>query len=270
MKSFVKNRKKTDKASGSKKTEPSEFPAREIDEDMTKEDHLKKTAAHEQAVHDPAAHEKNHHEKKHESKIDETVKKTETAAEDLAAEFAEKMKEADHKTEDKMVKIKESELESLKKECNDAKDRGLRALAELENYRNRARRDMEDRTKYASMDLARAVLPVWDNMGRALEAAEKDLHPEAILDGLKMMSKQFVDVLKNHHIVKIDALHKPFDPNFHESIAQIPNAEFPAGTVIVEVQPGFMLHDRVVRPAQVVLAAPMPKQAAPAENNKND
>lgn len=267
MNNSVKNRKRANKILKDKKTNASEIPIREVDREMTKEEHTKKTTAHEKDHNHE--HEKNLHEKKHESKAEDSVKNEAKNAEDLAADFSEKMKNAERKTNEKSANVPVSEVEKLKKELDEAKDRGLRALAELENYRNRARRDMEDRTRYASMELARAVLPIWDNMGRALDAAEKDLHPEAILDGLKMMRKQFVDVLKNHQIVPIEALHKPFDPNFHESIAQIPNGEFPPGTVIVEVQPGFMLHERVVRPTQVVLAAPLPKPATPAEEKKD-
>lgn len=163
---------------------------------------------------------------------------------------------------EKYVQIKETELQALRAELDEAKDRSLRAWAELDNYRKRTNRVMEEDRKYAAMELARAILPVWDNMGRALEAAEKDLHPEAMLDGLQMMSQQFIDILRRHQIEKIAALHQPFDPNIHESIAVFPNAEYPPNTVIIESQAGFRLHDRVVRPTQVVLAAPVPAKSA--------
>ncbi len=199
---------------------------------------------------------------------------TEKSVDATSADFMEKMNEAveivddvdkklkadEKKAVDKLIQIKASELDALRHELDEAKDRGLRALAELENYRKRTTRSIQEDRKYASLDLARSILPVWDNMGRALEAAEKEMHPEAILDGLKMMYQQFLNIMKEHHVEEIDALHKPFDPNFHESIAQFPNAEFPPNTVIIVSQPGFKIHDRVVRPAQVVLSAPMPKK----------
>lgn len=158
----------------------------------------------------------------------------------------------------RMIRISEKELNQLKDELAEAKDLGLRSLAELENFRSRSNRVLQEERKYASMNLARAILPVWDNMGRALKAAENDLKPETIIDGLKMMYSDFLNILQKHNIEKIEALHEPFDPNYHESIAMMPDAEHPANTVIAETQVGFKLHDRVVRPSQVVLAAPVP------------
>lgn len=189
--------------------------------------------------------------------IEEKIKKT---ADDLADEgkkSASQAEKATAKAAEKTVKIAESELDRLKDELTEAKDRALRSLAELENFRQRKNREMADDRKYAAMDLARDILPVWDNMGRAIEAAEKDLDASTLIDGVKMMHKQFLDIFKKHHIEKIDALGKPFDPNFHESIAMLPSDE-PAGNVIVDSQAGFTLHDRVVRPTQVVVSAAKP------------
>ncbi len=152
------------------------------------------------------------------------------------------------------------ELEKVKAERDEARDRALRALAELENFRARSNRLASEASKYASFDLAKAILPVWDDLGRAIEAAEAapdgNINAEALVDGVKMVYNKFLETLAKHGVERIEALNKPFDPNFHESIASLPNDEHPKDTVIVETQAGFKLHDRVIRPAQVVLAAP--------------
>ena len=147
-----------------------------------------------------------------------------------------------------------SELEQVKLELDQAKDRSLRALADLENYRNRVNRQFAEERKYAPIDLMRDLLPVWDNIGRALEAAEQTQNLDALIDGVKLVGEQFLDVLQKHHCEPIESLHQPFDPNVHASIAQMPSDEHPPNTVIHESQVGFKLHERVVRPSQVVLA----------------
>ena len=190
--------------------------------------------------------------------IDRKFDDLEQQVSETAREVADSVGEAATKATDKAARISESELQKLKQELDEAKDRGLRALAELENYRSRTSRVMAEDRKYAAVDLARAILPVWDNMGRAIEAAEKDFHPEAMLDGLKMMYQQFLDIFRSQHIEKIEALHEAFNPHLHESIASFPNADYPPNTVIHESQAGFKLHDRVIRPTQVVLSAPAP------------
>jgi len=148
-----------------------------------------------------------------------------------------------------------SEVDQLRLELEEAKNRGLRALADLENYRARINRQMAEERKYANIDFMRDLLPVWDNIGRALEAVSASHNLETLVEGVQMVHSQFLEVLGKHHCEKIEAMLQPFDPNFHASVAQIPNTEYPANTVIEEVQTGFCLFDRVVRPSQVVLAS---------------
>jgi molecular chaperone GrpE len=148
-----------------------------------------------------------------------------------------------------------SEVERLRGELEDAKNRSLRALADLENFRVRSNRQTVEERKYASIDLMRELLAVWDNIGRVLDAVDKTQSLESLVEGVKMIHQQFLDVLGKYNCVKIEAAHQPFDPNIHASVAQLPNDEFPANTIIDEVLTGFKLYDRVVRPAQVVLSA---------------
>jgi molecular chaperone GrpE len=163
------------------------------------------------------------------------------------------------------AKSVEQRLEDQRRQLEEAQDRALRFQAELENYRKRMTRQMEDERRFAHMSLVRDLLPVWDNMGRAIEAAEKNHDVTSLLEGFKMVTRQIEDVLKRHHCVPIDALGQPFDPHFHEAISQQPSDEHPANTVTHVAQTGFQLHDRVVRPSQVVVSA-----AGPSAKEKTD
>jgi molecular chaperone GrpE len=162
----------------------------------------------------------------------------------------------------------ERTVETLEFELQQANDRTLRAFAELDNFRKRAWRDIEDTRKYAAIDLVRDMLAVWDNMGRALEAVESNHNPEAFVEGVRMMHEQFTQVLARHHCTRIEAVGQVFDPNVHESIAQMPSDDVPTGSVLYESQIGFKLHDRVVRPSQVVLSIGNPQAATPVTKDE--
>jgi len=155
-----------------------------------------------------------------------------------------------------------AELDALRAEAAAAKDRELRAVAELENYRKRASRQMDEERRYANLPLMRDLLPVLDNLNRALEAAEKSPEGGGLLDGVKMVVAQFRAVFEKHHCQPIAAHLAPFDPNYHEAILQQPSAEHPPNTVLLETQTGFRLHDRVVRPSQVIVSSQAPAAAA--------
>lgn len=148
----------------------------------------------------------------------------------------------------------EAEVEKLRTDLEEAGDRLLRAQAELENYRKRARRELEDSLRYAAMPLLRDLLPVIDNLDRALSAAEKSSETGGLIDGVKMVAQSFQSILARHDCKRIDALGKPFDPAVHEAISQQPSAEHPPGTVLLVAQDGYTLYDRVIRPAQVIVS----------------
>ena len=162
------------------------------------------------------------------------------------------------------IEMPESELppdlgqaeDDLQADLQRAQDRFLRLQAELENYRKRAAREMQDVRRYAGLTLMRDVLPVLDNMDRAIAAAEKTHDAASLLEGVKMVAQQLTDVLQQHDCVKIAALNEPFDPHLHEAILQQPCDDQPPGTVVQETQTGYQLHDRVVRPSQVIVSAP--------------
>ncbi|MGA2035023.1 MAG: nucleotide exchange factor GrpE [Thermoguttaceae bacterium] len=145
-------------------------------------------------------------------------------------------------------------LEQLRTDLEEAKDRVLRSQAELENYRKRASREIEDNRRFANLPLLRDLLPVMDNMERAIGAAEKSQDASALLEGIKLVARQFADVLARNHCVPIPALNQPFDPHLHQAISQQATDEFPPGTVVLVSQPGYQLYDRVVRPSQVIVS----------------
>ncbi len=149
-----------------------------------------------------------------------------------------------------------NEIEQLRQELARAEDRALRTQAELENYRKRAARQIDEERRYANVPLIRDLLPVWDNMGRAIEAGEKTNQSAGLLEGFKLVADQLENVLQQHHCEKIDALGQPFDPNLHQAITQQPSREHPPNTVLGVTQTGFRLHDRVIRPSQVIVSGP--------------
>jgi molecular chaperone GrpE len=160
----------------------------------------------------------------------------------------------------------ESELSRVRSEMEAAKDLMLRSRAELDNYQKRVTRQIDEERKFANVPLLRDLLPVLDNVKRAIEAAEKTSDTESLVNGFKMVNEQLERVLDRHHCSPIDALHQPFDPHLHQAVMQQPSSEFPANTVLQVLQPGFQLYDRVVRPSQVIVSSvPNKPQAAGAD-----
>jgi molecular chaperone GrpE len=151
--------------------------------------------------------------------------------------------------------------EKLRAELEQAKDRALRLQADLDNYRKRASRELEDRLKYADMGILRELLPVVDNIQRAVEHAENSSDQASLLEGFRMVGNQLQSVLEKHHCKKIEALNTPFDPNLHHAISQMPSADQPVNTVLMVTQDGYLLHDRVVRPSQVIVSTAVPPAA---------
>jgi molecular chaperone GrpE len=147
-----------------------------------------------------------------------------------------------------------SEVDQLRSELAETRDRALRAVAELENFRKRTQRESHDTQRYANMSLMRDLLPIVDNLNRAAKAAGAGGDATGLVSGVRMVASQFEDVLARHQCKRIVALGQPFDPNLHEAIAQQPSSEYPAGTVSLEATTGFQLHDRVVRPTQVIVS----------------
>lgn len=178
----------------------------------------------------------------------------------------QQQKSADPKGNQKTAPAPESSLApasadqmiaDLETQLQDATQRALRAQAELENYRKRTQREILEERRYALVPLVRDLLPVIDNLQRAIEATQARSASEGtagLVEGVKMVAAQVEAVLKQHHCLPIEATGQPFDPNQHQAIAQEPSDQYPAGTVTRTTQVGYKLHDRVVRPAQVFVS----------------
>jgi molecular chaperone GrpE len=151
-------------------------------------------------------------------------------------------------------------VHDLAEQLDAARERELRAHAELDNYRKRVFRQLEEERKYAAMPLVRDVLAVVDNLDRAIQAAEENHDAASLLDGVKMVAEQLATVLAQHNCTPIESKGQVFDPHLHEAIAQLPSQEYQEGTVVEEACVGYQLHDRVVRPSQVFVSAGPPKE----------
>ena len=142
----------------------------------------------------------------------------------------------------------EDELELLKEEK-------LRLLAEMENLRKRSEKDRLDSIRYGSMNLAREILTINDNLSRALESIKTEQNkPESVnqlIDGLNMVQKEFMNILNKHGVKKIDAIEKKFDHNFHQAVVEVETDDHEEGIVVQEIQSGFTMYERLLRPAMV-------------------
>lgn len=136
-----------------------------------------------------------------------------------------------------------------------ANDRALRLQAEMQNLRNRTAREIADERRYAALPIVRDLLPVIDNIDRAIEAADKAGEAENLLAGFRLVRQQLVTILAQHHCEPIDPAGEPFDPHFHEAILHQPSNDVTSGNVAMVTQTGYKLYDRVVRPAQVIVSS---------------
>ena len=153
-------------------------------------------------------------------------------------------------------------LEDCRRELADKNDRLLRALAEADNVRRRAQRDREESARYAGEALVRDLLPVLDNLDRALDAAGAAGQAGGIVDGVELVRREFLKVLDRHGVTRYSALGERFDPNQHEAIARVVSLDKEPGTVVGEIAAGYSLRGRVIRPAQVAVAAAPDEDAA--------
>jgi molecular chaperone GrpE len=153
--------------------------------------------------------------------------------------------------------------QTLEKERDEFRSLLQHTRADFENYQKRAQRDMAQERRYAHAGLARDLLPMLDNFERAVEAAKQAGEKGPLVQGVSMIQSQVVDALRRHGITPIEALGQPFDPHLHEAVTQQPTKEQPPNTVRQVLEQGFMIHDRVLRPARVIVAV-----APPANDQK--
>ena len=154
----------------------------------------------------------------------------------------------DPSKEEEFASTTEGEIEALK-------DQLLRTVAESENIRRRASRDVENAHRYANEKLLEDLLPVLDSLEKALELPDQSDDAKAVLEGIEISLRMFRETLERGGVLIVDPLGEPFDPSKHEALAMVPNEEVEPNSVIEVVQKGYLLNERVVRAARVVVSA---------------
>jgi len=164
------------------------------------------------------------------------------------------------------IKALEEKLDSVEQEAKDNYDRWLRVSAEFENYQKRAAREMNDFRKFANENFVKAMLPVVDNLDRAIELSSNDKHAESsMLEGVRMTLKEILKVFEQFNVKPFESLGKIFDPSLHQAVMQEETEAHPENSVAKELQKGYMMHDRLLRPAMVVVS----KTKTKPEHRKN-
>ncbi len=169
---------------------------------------------------------------------------------------------ADNSTDTRETELTlEERLAAAVQDRNTNLDQFMRAQAELENFRKRSQKEAEQNRLYYVVSLIRDLLPGLDNLQRAIEAAGQTGNVDELVQGVQMVAKQFENVLGQHKVVPIEAVGLPFDPNLHEAIQQIPSADHEPMTVIQEIERGYKLEERVIRPAKVIVSCAPPAES---------
>ncbi len=149
---------------------------------------------------------------------------------------------------------------ALEKERDDFRALLQRTRADFENYQKRAQRDVAQERRYWHGSLALDILPILDNFDRAVAAAKQAGETGPLVQGVAMIQDQLLGVLKRHGITRIEAEKQPFDPNLHQAVMQQPSEDHPPNAVLQVLEQGFLIHDRVLRPARVVVSVAPPSQ----------
>ena len=166
-------------------------------------------------------------------------------------EAAPKEKKASRKKELDLLK---EQIATLEKEKNEIRDNALRATAEAENFKKRLTREKEDFVKYSNEKVIKELLPVVDNLERAVDHAKEAGEGGGLLEGVEMTLDLFKKALANLGVTQVSAVGEPFNPEKHEAVQQIESADHEPNVVVSEFQKGYMLHERLIRPAMVVVS----------------
>lgn len=160
------------------------------------------------------------------------------------------------------------ETSAIKEELAAEKDRVLRLSAEFENYKKRKQREIDDFKKYANESVFRQFLSVVDNLERAIQSAEENKEDDAgLLEGVKLTYKEILKLFETFNVVQVEAENQPFDHNFHQAVTQEEKNDVPDNTVTTVLQKGYLLHDRLIRPAMVVVSKRVEKETEETQKN---
>jgi molecular chaperone GrpE len=165
------------------------------------------------------------------------------------------------------IAVLEARVAALELDKKETFDRLLRATADLDNYRKRARRDVDDARIAGKGGVLTEMLPVVDNLERALQHSESATESAGIVEGVKLVLRQFLQALERCDVTPLEALGQAFDPNLHEAVGQLETDDYPPGAVCQELQRGYKIGDRLLRPALIVVAkAPVEPEAEVGPN----
>jgi len=162
----------------------------------------------------------------------------------------------------------EDELQAARKEAKDAYERFLRVSAEFDNYKKRAAREAAEFKKFANETLVKEILPILDNLERAIESSDTDSEAQnGLVEGVDMTLKEMLKVFEKFNVKPIDAVGEPFDPCFHQAVIQQESDSHPENTVIKELQKGYLMHERLIRPAMVVVSSSASGNGPPSDGS---
>jgi molecular chaperone GrpE len=186
-------------------------------------------------------------ERKTDDKLEAKEDEANTPQEESTAQTAGEPAESE-------TEIVESREDPLVEERDKLRDQLLRVAADFDNFRKRTRRDIEDVKVRAREDILRELLPIFDNLKRAISASNEAQNAESIIEGVQMVLKLFEDIGERLGLKRVDAMGQRFDPALHDALQQIETSEHPAGTIIAEIAPGYLFGGHLLRAAMVVVA----------------
>jgi len=193
--------------------------------------------------------------KRHQKHPNQTQSTEEVEERALAEE-----KKVESAEEDNLGALKKK-LEAKGKEAEENYERMLRVAADFENYKKRAAREKEELTKYGNEDLIKAILPFLDNLEKAVDHSETTQGMQSLVEGVKLTIQQLLQALNKFGLSPIESLGKPFDPAFHEAMMVVQTDQHEPNQVVEEFRRGYLLNDRLIRPATVSVSKPLDKEA---------
>ncbi|MBU8684355.1 nucleotide exchange factor GrpE [Bacillus haynesii] len=188
-------------------------------------------------------------EEKQTEELNEQEELNETEVE--TAEAEQTAAEADAPAEDTQTEMLEKQLKELQERLEEKENKLLRVQADFENYKRRARLDLEAAEKYRSQRIISELLPALDNFERALQIDPDNEQTKSLLQGMEMVHRQILEALKNEGVEQIPSVGEQFDPNMHQAVMQVEDEAYESNAVVEELQKGYKLKDRVIRPSMV-------------------
>lgn len=182
--------------------------------------------------------------------VEEVVETTAPVAEESDTELnREIISMMEHKMD-----LLQGEKKKYEDHYNNIKNKYIQLLADFDNFKKRTRKEIEDVRKYAAKSLLKDFLPVIDNLQRGILHSEQSQEFEALIEGVLLVQKQFLSALDKYQVIPFESEGNPFDPNRHEALQMMPNNELPDRTVVTEYEKGYMIGERLLRPAKVIVS----------------